>query len=52
LVLDLSVKKAIGQLLGGRYMQDFQVSGGKGRHKKGKEEFFSMPHGEKKPATM
>ena len=29
LVLDLSVKKAVGQLLGGRYRQDFQVPGGK-----------------------
>jgi hypothetical protein len=30
LVLDLSVKRAMGQLLGGRFRQDFQVPRGKG----------------------
>ena len=40
LVLDLSVKKALGQLLGGRYRQDFWVPGGRGRHKEGEEEGF------------
>ena len=40
MVLDLSVKKAWGQLLDGRYRQDFWVPGGKGRHKEGERVFF------------
>jgi hypothetical protein len=31
----LSIKKARAQLLGRRYKWDFQVPGGKGRHKEG-----------------
>ena len=41
LVLDLSVKKAKGQLLGGRYRWDFQVPGGKGRCQEGEGDYFS-----------
>jgi hypothetical protein len=37
LVLDLSVKKAMGQVLSRRYRQDFQVPGGKGDRCKGVE---------------
>jgi hypothetical protein len=40
LVLDLSVKKAMGQLMYRRYRQDLWVPGGKGRHKEG--ESFTM----------
>lgn len=40
LVLDLSVKKARGQLLGGRYKQDFWVPGEKGRCKEGERGAF------------
>jgi len=36
----LSVKKAGGQLLGGRYRQDFQVPGGEGRYKEGISAMF------------
>ena len=39
MVLDLSVKKARGQLLGRRYRGNFQVPGGKGRYKEGKRGF-------------
>jgi len=41
LVLYLSVKEAMGQLLGRRYRLDFWVPGGKGRHKEGEEEILS-----------
>jgi hypothetical protein len=34
LALDLSVKKAMGSLLNGRYRQDFWVTGGKGDERK------------------
>jgi hypothetical protein len=37
LVLDPSVKKAGGQLLGRRYRWDFWVPGGNSRHKEGEE---------------
>jgi hypothetical protein len=39
LVLDLSVQKAMGQLLGRRYRQDFQVPIRKERCNEGEEEF-------------
>ncbi|EDL77981.1 rCG36660 [Rattus norvegicus] len=37
LALDLSVKKAIGQLLGQRYRQDFRLPGREGRCEGGEE---------------
>jgi hypothetical protein len=52
LVLDLKVKKAMGQLLGGRYRWDFWVPGGKGVLKGGEGRFFAMLRREKKPAPM
>jgi hypothetical protein len=39
LVLDLSVKESMGQLLGRRYRWAFHVSGEKGRYKEGESEF-------------
>jgi hypothetical protein len=39
LVLDLSVKKAMGQLMGRKYRQDFQVPGGKRDARKERMEF-------------
>jgi hypothetical protein len=54
LVLDLSVKKAMGQLLGGRYRQDFrdfQVPGGE-RETQGRRREFTMPWRDDNQATM
>jgi hypothetical protein len=51
-VLDLSVKKAMGQLLGGRDRWDFQVPGG-GKEKQGRRgEVSAMLLGKKKPTVM
>jgi hypothetical protein len=52
LVLDLSVKKAGGQLLGGRYRRDFQVLGGSREIQGRDEEFSAMLWRKKKPAAM
>jgi hypothetical protein len=41
LVLDLSVKKVMGQLLSRRYRQDFEVPGGKTRCKERERECSS-----------
>jgi hypothetical protein len=52
LVLDLSVKKAMGQLLGGRGRWDFQVPGG-GKEMQGRRGGVSAKlWGKKKPTVM
>ena len=52
MVLDLSVKKARDQLLGGRYRRDFQVPEGKGRCKKEKGSFCHALEGEEASSHM
>jgi hypothetical protein len=51
LILDLSVKKAMGQLLGGRDRRDFQVPGEK-REPHGRERELTMLWREENLATM
>jgi hypothetical protein len=53
LVLDLSVKKAGGQLVVRRYRRDFWVPGEKGRFREGGRNFFSAILWKRRnPATM